>query len=181
MMRTFLESVYRLCRQVVGLLLAAGLLSTVLTVIAWAQGPDQGPQLWAQLLNSGIILLVGGGVVAMFFRFKDTATAKMQEDKEEQGKALQSAKDELAESQLATRRQIEQLTFAVLGIEGHGGGLMEDMATHQRRRHDLSNQMIRMGENLHELSELVIVICQHLEIPYDKRRIDWEQPREDRR
>lgn len=171
-MPAFWTSFCTLCRQIAAALFLAGIISIAATALAWGEIGDQEPKLWAQLFQSGIILAVGGAVITMFFRFKDTATAKMQSDKEEQTKAINEAKAELARSQEATRRQIEQLTYAVLGIEGHGGGMMAAIATDQTRRHELVTSVMRLYERVHDLAVLTRRLCQEAGLDFDNRLLE---------
>jgi hypothetical protein len=124
------------------------------------QGPESPSQLWAQLLQTGVILVVAGAVVRMFFTFKDAAIKQAEIDRDTSQKSLAAVKEDIAE-----------LNHAILGIGGYGG-LLEAVKLDASRRHELSNQIVRTHERIHTLAEQVERVARRVGEPFDKRLLE---------
>lgn len=134
--------------------------------------------LWAELLNAGIVLLVGAAVIGMFFRYKDAAIRQAELDRQAGAKALQEAKDavlqrtdqdkeELARDLGKISTEVTEMNHALKGIAGYGG-IMADMVKQERRRHDLNNQFTVVLLMMHEMASAIGKACGRLGIDFDE-------------
>lgn len=117
---------------------------------ALANGPDA--TLWGQLLNSGIMLAVGGAVITIFFRFKDKITDQVNEDKLAAARAVLEAKQELDEKLDDLTRAVEVVRNELLGMDGKSG-LISEIGVSRERRHRMANMLTTLSgqTSIHEI------------------------------
>jgi len=169
------------CRRVAAVITATGLLLLGRTLILFARQEPQPvkdqSQLWAQLVTAGLVIGVGVWAIKTFLAFKDEAVRQAAEDriaavsKAEEVRTVAITKAEEVKAALAAQialqtREMQDLHYAIMGVQGRGG-LLADSATDQRRRHDLGNHVLGLTAVLVEVVQTQGIICQKLGIPYD--------------
>ena len=174
------------CRRVAVVITAIGLLLLGRTLVLLARQEPQPvkdqSQLWAQLVTAGLVLGVGVWAIKTFLQFKDEAVKQAAEDriaaasKAEEVRTVAITKAEEVKAALATQitlqtREMQDLHYAIMGVQGRGG-LLAESETDQRRRHDLNNQVHAITLALIEVLQTQGVICQKLGVPFDGRLVD---------
>lgn len=181
----FLVGFCQWCHRVGVLLAIAGLVLAGRALAARPQGPAVSVQdtggLWAQLVTAGVVLAVGVAVIRMFFTFKDAATRQAEDDRRANHRALQEAKDallartdedkdELARELGKIGGNVQELNHALKGVGGYGG-LLSAMLTHERRRHDLNNQMAALLLLMQHMVRVVGEVSGRLGVKFDQAEV----------
>jgi flagellar basal body-associated protein FliL len=150
------------CQRCVTMLVVGALLVSIVTVLAAAKAPsaDSPSQLWAQLLQTGVILVVAGAVIRMFFTFKDEAVKQAGQDREAARVGLDKVETKM-----------DELTHALMGVGGYGG-LLQQAKLDAERRHELANQIVRMHDRIHSLAEQVERLARRVGEPFDPKLLE---------
>lgn len=169
-----------------------------LSVLAFGMTPFTDSTVWGQLLNSGIILVIGGFGLRVLFKLKDDFKDHLKAESEAAQLNLDSLREEVAEAEgrtnaaldkelmiirefnRNTEKTVAQLSEAILGSVINPEGLLKSVRRDRMRRHDLTMNMEMMADKQVLMTDLLLDIAKSQNISVSphvvermKRPLEW--------
>lgn len=122
--------------------------------------------LWVQMIPVAIIFAIGSwGIVRLFAHERDTA--RKFEELEDHIQTRDDARHRENQQAISTlAAQQTQMNFLLMGIQGQGG-LLDDKAKNQERRHELAQEITIIYALLREQAVFLTRVGERIKLPFE--------------